>query len=284
MTTITDEQLDLYAARVNGKVVVITGAASGIGKETATRFAKYGAKIVIGDLDIQGATKVLDGIVKAGGQGAVLSCDVSSWEDQVALFELAEKRFGSVDVVIANAGIAELGDFTNPDIKDGKPVKPNWKTMDVNLTGSLYTAYVGLHYLRKGKKEGDLKSVVLIGSMASWQAPTNMPMYAASKHGVLGFMRAVYPSCRREGIRISIIHPWFADTKIISDGLKAGLVGLPMVPLHRVAGAILYSATDPDLGTSGCPWLLPDGGPVFRLEKDQLKEGVYRLIDKRIKL
>ncbi|KAF7983815.1 hypothetical protein HWV62_19063 [Athelia sp. TMB] len=268
MTTITDEQLDLHAARLRGKVAVITGAAAGIGRETALRFAKYGhwadcadclssgaaagigretalrfakygARIVIGDLDVQGAHNVIAEVVQAGSQGAVLKCDVTSWEDQVALFELAMKQFGSVDVVVANAGVNEMGEFLKPQEKDGKPVKPTFKTLDINLTGSLYTAYVGMHYLRKGKKQGDLKSIVLIGSMASWQAPTNMPMYAASKHGVLGFMRAVYPNCRREGIRISVIHPWFADTKIVPPEFRRALQGMPETPLHRIAGAIL---------------------------------------------
>lgn len=111
-----------------------------------------------------------------------------------------------------------------------------------------------------------------------------MPMYSASKHGVLGFMRALYPSCRKDGIRISVIHPWFADTAIIPDNVKAGLAGLPMTPVYRVAGAILCASTDPDMRTSGCPWLLPDAGLVCRLEREQLKEGVYRVIDRRVKL
>lgn len=111
-----------------------------------------------------------------------------------------------------------------------------------------------------------------------------MPMYSASKHAVLGFMRALFPSLRRDGIRISVVHPWFADTNLIPANFKAGLAGIPMTPVHRVAGAILCAATDPDMRTSGCPWLLPDGGLVFRLEKEQLREGAYRLIDRRVKL
>lgn len=106
-------------------------------------------------------------------------------------------------------------------------------------------------------------------------------MYSASKHGVLGFMRSLYLPCLHEGIRVGIIHPWFADTAIVPIYVKVALAGIPLTPIDRVAGAIFYAATDPDMETSGCPWLLPDDGYVFRLEREHLKEGVYKMIDSR---
>ena len=108
-------------------------------------------------------------------------------------------------------------------------------------------------------------------------------MYSAAKHGVLGFMRSIYPSCLSQGIRVATIHPWFADTALVPTIVKVFLAGIPLTPIERVAGAIVYAATDPDMETSGCTWLLPDDGYVFRLEREQLKEGVYRLIDARTK-
>jgi NAD(P)-dependent dehydrogenase (short-subunit alcohol dehydrogenase family) len=109
-------------------------------------------------------------------------------------------------------------------------------------------------------------------------------MYSASKHGILGFMRSIYLPCLREGIRVGIIHPWFAGTAMIPTRVKVALAGTPLTPVERIAGAIVYAASDPDMETSGCPWLLPDDGYIFRLEREQLKEGVYRLIDARIKV
>jgi NAD(P)-dependent dehydrogenase (short-subunit alcohol dehydrogenase family) len=108
-------------------------------------------------------------------------------------------------------------------------------------------------------------------------------MYSAAKHGVLGFMRSIYPSCRSQGIRVATIHPWFADTALVPTIVKVFLAGIPLTPIERVAGAIVYAATDPDMEMSGCTWLLPDDGYVFRLEREQLREGVYRLIDARTK-
>jgi hypothetical protein len=72
-----------------------------------------------------------------------------------------------------------------------------------------------------------------------------------------------------------------ADTAIIPISVKIGMAGIPLTPIERVAGAIFYAATDPDMETSGCPWLLPDDGYVFRLEREHLKEGVYEMIDTR---
>jgi hypothetical protein len=120
-------------------------------------------------------------------------------------------------------------------------------------------------------------------STASWEPIPGGPLYTAAKHGVLGFMRSIYPSCHSQGIRVATIHPWFANTALVPTIVKVFLAGIPLTPIERVAGAIVCAATDPHMETSGCTWLLPDGGYVFRLEREQLKEGVYRIIDARVK-
>jgi len=78
------------------------------------------------------------------------------------------------------------------------------------------------------------------------------------------FMRSIYLPCLLDGIRPGVIHPWFVDTALVSTYSKVGLAGVPITPVERVAGAIVYASTDPDMETSGCPWLLPDDGYVFR--------------------
>jgi NAD(P)-dependent dehydrogenase (short-subunit alcohol dehydrogenase family) len=284
MATITDDQLYQYADRVKGKVVLITGAANGIGKQAALSFASHGAKVVIGDLDLPGAEKVVAEINQAGGQSACLRCDVTKWDDQVDLFEFAETTYGSVDVVVPNAGVTEIGKFHVVPLANGRPSQPPiTKTLEINLIAVTYTAYLGMFYLKKNKADGDLKSLILLGSMASWQAIPGGPMYSASKHGVLGFMRSLYHPCLEDGIRIGIIHPFFADTAIVPIYVKLALAGIPLTSTARIAGAVFYAATDPDMESSGCPWLLPDDGYVFRLPREQLKEGVYRMIDERAK-
>ncbi|PFH49765.1 hypothetical protein AMATHDRAFT_76024 [Amanita thiersii Skay4041] len=281
MSFVSDDDLFRHAARVKDKVVIITGAANGIGKETALRFASHGAKVVVGDLDAARSKKLVDEIKQAGGNAIFQKCNVIDWDEQVALFELAMSTFASVDIVVANAGIAETTPFTAVKLVNGRPVKPNLLTVDVNLIGLLYTTHLAQHYLTLNRKEGQLKAVVLIGSMASWLALPRAEIYAATKHAVLGLMRSLHTSFALQDIRIACIHPFFADTAIVPFPMKVVLAGIPLATLPRIAGAIFCSASHPDPGTSGNAWLILDDGPVFMVPKEELKLGVYGMIDKR---
>ena len=123
-------------------------------------------------------------------------------------------------------------------------------------------------------------------------------------------MRSLEPIVTEEDIRIAAIHPWFAgnmtislstlrccprcrqraltlrfpqkDTSILDLPVKILLAGIPLTPVPRIAGAIFRAATDPDAATSGCPWVLPDDGPVIRVEKEALRAGVYEMLGRRI--
>ncbi|PPQ84588.1 hypothetical protein CVT25_015791 [Psilocybe cyanescens] len=301
MSHISDDKLFSHSARVKGKVVVITGAANGIGKETALRFASYGARVVVGDLDLAGARSVVSEIEKAGGHASCIKCDVTNFDEQVEMFEMAIHNFGSVDIVIPNAGVSEMGTFQQLKIKDGKPVKPSVTTMNVNLTGVLYStcylpyiwqaknnptslhaaAHLAIHYLLLNQKEGDLKSLMFIGSVASWLGIPMGSMYSGSKHAVLGVMRSLHPTLEMKGIRVGCIHPFFADTAIVPTPVKLVLAGIPLTPVHRIAGGIFYAATDPDIATNGSAWLLLDDGPLFMVPREEFKMGVYKMIDDR---
>ncbi|KII92647.1 hypothetical protein PLICRDRAFT_37424 [Plicaturopsis crispa FD-325 SS-3] len=271
-----------YSDRVKGKVVVVTGAANGIGKATALLFAKYGANVVIGDVDVAGGERTISEIKEAGGQGTFLRCNVLQWEDLVALFEGAQAEYGAVDIVVPNAGITEVGHFATLLTENGRPVKPNMKTLEMNLISVIWTTNLAVHYL-KINPATECKAIILIGSMASWQAIPGGEMYSAAKHGILGFMRSLHIPLLSSGIRVGAIHPWYADTGIVPTLTKVFLAGIPWTPVDRVAAAILYAATDPDPDTSGSAWLLPDDGPVFLLTKETLREGVYGMLDTRTK-
>ncbi|KAI0042896.1 NAD(P)-binding protein, partial [Auriscalpium vulgare] len=214
MTTISDEQLVSYAERVKGKVVVITGGASGIGKQTSLLFGKHGAKVVIGDLNADGAEAVVTQIKQAGGDGASLGVDVLNWDQLVDLFELAIARFGAVDIVVPNAGINESDKVCDGTVvlKDGRPVQPKLLTLQINLTAVVHTVHLGLYYMKKNRRDGDWKSVVMIGSMASWTALPHAPQYSASKHAILGFMRSIEEIVARDEVRVATIHPWYAGS------------------------------------------------------------------------
>ncbi|KAH9055809.1 hypothetical protein EDB83DRAFT_1088739 [Lactarius deliciosus] len=285
-TIISDDELFAYAERAKGKVVVLTGGANGIGKEVALAFAKYGSKVVIGDMDVSGAEAVVTSITKNGGEAVSTKCNVVNWDDQVALFELAFERYGAVDIVIPNAGINEKEEGVcsgRLTVVNGKPIAPKLTTLDVNLTAVFYTVHLGVHYVKRNRTPDSWKAIVLLGSVASWVGITGAPQYGASKHGVLGLMRAIDPIVTPDNIRIAAIHPWFADTAILGLPVKLLLAGIPLTPVPRIAGAVFRAATDPDLATSGCPWVLPDDGPVIRVEKEALRAGVYDMLNKRIR-
>ncbi|KAG7098317.1 hypothetical protein E1B28_000278 [Marasmius oreades] len=280
---IPDDELFRYAGSLRDKVVVITGASAGIGKETATKLGAYGAKVVIGDLDFSGSEKTVEEIRKNGGKAFVLKCDVTVFDDIVALYEFAMDKFGAVDIVIPNAGVTEIGRLGDVRFdENGKPKALGFKTIQVNLIGVLNTLHLAQYYLLKNRKDRtDLKAVILLGSVASWLGLPGGAQYTASKHAVLGLMRSMHPVYERMGIRIATIHPFFADTAIVPVPVKIFLSGIPLVPIPRIAGAIIYAASNPDRAASGCAYMVLDDGPVFRIPKEEFKLGVYKMIDER---
>ncbi|EIN12899.1 NAD(P)-binding protein [Punctularia strigosozonata HHB-11173 SS5] len=281
ITPILDEQLLAYAERCKGKVVLITGNIYDLSYVSTSLTPPISAIVVIGDVDVASAEAVVSEVQRARGQAAFKPCDVLSCDDQVALFDFAIERYGSVDIVIPNAGVSEIGRFSLPTLSAGpnpRQLKPNLKTLDINLTSVLYTVNLAQHYLNVNRIPGSG-----IASMASWAALSGGPLYSVAKHGLLGLMRSFAPVYAKESMRISSIHPWFADTNVLSTPLKVTLAGIPLTPVGRIAGecAIVYTATDPNPSTNGCPWLLPDDGPLVLLEQERLREGVHQLLNDR---
>ncbi|KAF5343432.1 hypothetical protein D9758_011859 [Tetrapyrgos nigripes] len=280
MPLILDQHLYAHADRVKGKVVLITGAASGIGRSTAAKYASYGANVIVADLNYPAAQQTAKELRTTDGQILAIKCDVTIWEDVLAAFELAMEKFGTVDIVVANAGVGESA-YLQLVRKDehGRIIKPSTKTVDINLTGVLYTVHLAQHYLLLNRlDETPLKSVIILGSVASWWFLAGA-QYTATKHAVLGLMRSLDPSFTEKGIRIATIHPWFADTDIVPRYLKIGLAGIPLVPVNRIVDAIFNASTDPDPSASGSSyWAQP--GPVYRIPREEFKLGVYDLIDR----
>ncbi|KAF9642105.1 hypothetical protein BDM02DRAFT_3273588 [Thelephora ganbajun] len=144
--------------------------------EVHTLFAKNGANVVIGDIFAPGAQDIVDTINRlppGSGKAYWKRCDVTSWEDQVALFECAMTRFGGVDIVIAGARVGETQSFGTLGVSepDGKLLRPHLKALSVNFTGAICTTQLALHYLPKTRNQTEpLKYVVFLGFLASWTA------------------------------------------------------------------------------------------------------------------
>ncbi|TFK53547.1 NAD(P)-binding protein [Heliocybe sulcata] len=281
MATVSDEGLLAFSSTARDQVVLITGGAKGIGREAAVLFAKHGAKVVIGDIDPNAGHDVVDTITRDGGAAIYQRCNVLEWDDLVSLFEKAIETYGRVNSVLPIAGIATEKPFPNIEVVNGRPVKPQLTTLDINLRAVMHTTHIAFHYFKKDTAESGMKSIVFMASMASWQGIPGVAEYSAAKHGVLGFMRAIEPISQLQGIHVASVHPWFVDTTLLPLVVKTILAGIPKTPVERVAYAVFYAATNPDWANQGSTLLLPDDGPVLRLNKEELKEGVYGIINNR---
>ncbi|KZS91129.1 NAD(P)-binding protein [Sistotremastrum niveocremeum HHB9708] len=274
---LSDEVLFADADELRGRIILITGAGGGIGKHAALVLAQHGAKLVIGDVNAETAKFTSDQISASGGTAISSHCDVTSWTDQVALFELAIQTYGQApQVVIANAGIGESFHLGSTQEEDGKPVKPNLATIDINLTGAIYTAQLALYYWKKNKTSD--VALIFIGSMLSLSSLPLGILYSASKHGILGLTQGLHQRFGDQ-IRFGVIAPWFVETNILGTDMKKYFPGMTLVPIDRVAGAIIAAATDSDPETNGSIYTLPDDGPVVRISKDGLTEGGYKYMN-----
>lgn len=167
-----------------------------------------GCKVVFGDISEEPARELEASL---GAAARFSRCDTSCYSDQLKLFALAESDFGRVDVVVANAGMAVHKDIF--EARSNVFEEPTMKEVDVNLVGAIFTARIGMHYLRKngsrgGKGGGDL---VMVSSIAGFKESGGLATYTASKHGVLGLMRGLHTTAFPEGIHINVICPWMTS-------------------------------------------------------------------------
>ena len=245
--------------RVAGKVALITGGASGLGKETAELFAREGAQVAIADINEAGGRAVAESV-----GGIFLKLDVTSEEQWIAAIAGTVEAFGKLNILLQSAGIGL-----------GKPVTEismeEWRRVHaIDLDG----VFLGCkHAIPAMAKSGEPCSIVNISSIAGIIAGHNMAAYNSAKAGVRHLSKSVALHCARQGwpIRCNTVHPTFVDTPILDRykeqfGTETALAKLArQVPLGRVgkpievAYGILYLASDESSYTTGSE-LLIDGG------------------------
>lgn len=125
-------------------------------------------------------------------------------------------------------------------------------------------------------------AIIFVSSMAGNNGLPRGEIYSATKHGIVALCRSLTEDYRGHGIRTAVVCPWFIDTPILKTASRVALAGIPLTPVHRVAGAIVCAATDPNWETSGASYNLPDDGLVMRTERHELTVGVYKLLTDRI--
>lgn len=202
------------------KVVIITGAGSGIGKAAALLYAREGAKVVISDIAEKNGNDAVSEIKKNGGEAFFVKADSSSPEDNKKLVEETIKKYDGLDIAVNNAGIG------GPLGPTGEYPVDGWqKVIDINLSGVFY----GMRYqipamLSKGG------SIVNVASILGRAGTKGSPAYVAAKHGVVGLTKAAALDYADKKIRINSVGPGYIKTPLVMDAmddaaLKA-LVGL----------------------------------------------------------
>ena len=244
--------------RFSGKVVVVTGGASGIGLATARRFASEQAKVIIADRDLAKAEAAAQQLRAEGAaNGLACACDVSMEAQVQATVDVAVRQFGRLDVVVNNAGLMTfraLGSLTRDDWQ---------RVLDVDLLGAFYFIKYGFAVMKPGS------AVVNVASIHAIQtSPLDAP-YAAAKAALLSLTRSAAIEGGGRGIRVNAILPGAIDTPMLWDNpnvasgaeqIDPGFVGKP----QDVAAAIAFLASDDAAFVQGTT-LVVDGGRLARL-------------------
>ncbi|RMF10117.1 MAG: SDR family oxidoreductase [Alphaproteobacteria bacterium] len=252
------------ADRLDGRVAVITGGASGIGRATAVMLAHEGARVIAADLNLAGAEETAR---RCGEGGIARELDVSEPESWRAVFDDVLDICGRLDVLVNGAGVGWAGDFANMPMDA-------WNTMvAVNLTGVMLGCQAGVKAMERAGNGG---SIINISSMGGLVGGDDIVGYCATKGGVTLLTKAVALYCarRKSGIRCNSVHPTYVDTEMLDpiaeaygdrDAMLKAMGAL--VPLGRVARpddvahAILFLASDESAMVSGSP-LLVDGAQL----------------------
>ncbi|WP_020180772.1 glucose 1-dehydrogenase [Methylopila sp. M107] len=222
---------------LKGQVALVTGASSGIGRATAQAMAAAGARVAVNyRSERDEAEKVAAGIVQAGGEAFAIKADVSSEPDVEALFAETVKRFGAVDIVVANAGLQKDAGAAEMTLDDWR------KVIDVNLTGQFLCARAAIRQFRaQGRRDvskalGKLISMSSVHEVIPWAGHVN---YAASKGGISLMMKTLAQEFAAEGVRVNAIAPGAIRTSINAEETEgeAGEKLLRLIPYGRIGAA-----------------------------------------------
>jgi NAD(P)-dependent dehydrogenase (short-subunit alcohol dehydrogenase family) len=256
--------------QVQDKVALVTGGASGIGEAVCELLAREGASVAVTDVDDLKGPEVVARIKKAGGEATFWHHDVTSEERWIEVVADIMKRYGRLDVLVANAGIGiAVPSITQMSLAD-------WRRQTaINLDGVFLSVKHGLPAMRKTGGG----SVIMMSSLAGLRGSANLSGYCATKGGVRLFAKAVAMECAGagDGIRVNSVHPGIIDTPIwgkIPTGASGNMGNAPIDPEERaklatplghagqardIANGVLYLASDASSYMTGAE-LVIDGG------------------------
>lgn len=199
-----------------GKVALVTGAASGIGAAIARQLASEGAKVVVADFDRAGAEVVSRDIEKAGGIAAVFDLDVADAETVRAMVDFAVSRYGALHLAVNNAGIG------GPSAPVGEYPLDGWqRVIDVNLNSVFYC----MRYEIPAMLAAGGGAIVNMSSILGTNGFAHASAYVAAKHGLIGLTKTTAIEYAAQGVRINAVGPGFIDTPLLAKNLDAEALG-----------------------------------------------------------
>lgn len=246
---------------MKNKTVIITGAASGIGKATAELFAAQGANVIVADIQEVEGKAATESIVATGGKASFFKIDVSKPEEMEALVKFALKTYGNLDMAVNNAGIGgELNPVADMSIEGWQ------KVISINLNSLFY----GMKYQIQAMLKNRGGSIVNISSILGSVGFAGSAGYAAAKHGVIGLTQTAALEYSAQKIRVNAVGPGFIETPLL-DALDAEMKK-QLVALHpigrlgkseEVAELILWLSSDKSSFVTGSYYPV-DGGYLAR--------------------
>lgn len=242
--------------RVNGKIAIIIGATSGIGKATAMLLAKEGAQVIFTGRREDTGKKVEQEIATQGGKAEFFKCDATNEKESKALVDYVVEKYGRIDVLHNNAGILIDADFLNIDLKNNFD-----RTMEVNLRSQIAMMQLVLPVMLK-QGSGSVINTASVGGIITM--PMNIP-YSASKAAIIHMGRTMAKTYAKDGIRFNTICPGLTYSEMVVPGNDFDNAVLPGVPMGRgaqpeeIANGVLFLASDESSYVTGQAIVI-DGG------------------------
>jgi 3-hydroxybutyrate dehydrogenase len=221
--------------KLGNKVAIITGAASGIGKHIAFVFAGEGAKVAIADLNKAAADSTANEIAAKGGIAMAVSMDVTNEQQVNAGIQSVVERFGTVDVLVSNAGnqiVHPLEQFSYADWK---------KVLSIHLDGAFLTTKACLPHMYRSGRGG---SIIYMGSVHSKLASKLKAPYVTAKHGLLGLARVVSKEGAEHGVRANVICPGYVRTSLVDKQIPEQALALGMSDEEVIQKVMLKDTVD----------------------------------------
>jgi len=226
--------------KLQDKVCIVTGAASGIGREIARTYAREGGKVAIADLNKAAAQAAADEIVAAGGVAMAVAMDVTDEAQVNAAVAEVVAAWGGVDVLVSNAGIQIVHPVEDFPFADWK------KMLAIHLDGAFLTTKACLPHMQNSGKGG---SIIYMGSVHSKEASVLKSAYVTAKHGLIGLCKTVAKEGGKHGIRANVICPGFVRTPLVEKQIPEQAAALGLSENDVIKKVMLKETVDGEFTT-----------------------------------